>query len=88
LNSSYLREYILGRIYEDPLALKQLSLCTVVVLIIESHSRWVTCQNARYDRYIGYVSVTIYVLALSSDSGFPRFGCLIVVFLLTKFPLR
>jgi hypothetical protein len=34
------------------------------------------------------VSVTVYVLALSSDSGFPRFGCLVVVFLLIVFPLR
>jgi hypothetical protein len=40
------------------------------------------CQSAKYDRCIEYVSVTIYVLALSSDSGFPGFGCLGVVFLL------
>jgi hypothetical protein len=51
-------------------------------------SRWVTCQNARYDRCIGYVSVTVYVLALSSDSGFLGFSCPRVVFLLTEFPLR
>jgi hypothetical protein len=29
----------------------------------------------------GYVSVTIYVLYLSSDNGFPGFGCPGVVFL-------
>jgi hypothetical protein len=46
------------------------------------------CQSARYDHYIGYVSVTVYVLALSSDSGFPGFGCPGVVFLLIEFPLR
>jgi len=46
------------------------------------------CQSARYDRCIGYVSVTVYVLALSSDSGFPEFGYPEVVFLLTEFPLR
>jgi hypothetical protein len=46
------------------------------------------CQSARYDRYIGYVSVTIYVLALSSDSEFLGFGCLGVVFLFIEFPLR
>jgi len=34
------------------------------------------------------VSVTFYVLALSSNSGFLRFGCLGVVFLLIEFPLR
>jgi hypothetical protein len=51
------------------------------------HSCWVTCQGVRYDRYIGYVSVTIYVLALSSHSGFPRFACPRVVFLLIEFPL-
>jgi hypothetical protein len=51
------------------------------------HSHWVTCQSARYDRSFGYVSVTVYVLALSSDSGFPGFGCPGVVFLLIEFPL-
>jgi hypothetical protein len=51
-------------------------------------SRWVTCQSARYDRYIGYVIVTVFVLALSSDSGFLRFGFSGVVFLLIEFPLR
>jgi hypothetical protein len=50
-------------------------------------SRWVTCQSARYDCCIGYVSITVYVLALSFDSGFPRFGCLGVVFFLIEFPL-
>jgi hypothetical protein len=34
-----------------------------------------------------YVSVTVYVLALSSDSGFPGFGYPIVVFLFIEFPL-
>jgi hypothetical protein len=29
------------------------------------------CQSARYDRCIRYVSVTVYALALSSDSEFP-----------------
>lgn len=33
----------------------------------------------------GYVSVTMYVLALSSDSGFPGFGCTGVVFLFIEF---
>jgi hypothetical protein len=56
--------------------------------LVGRRSRWVTCQSARYNRYIGYVSVTVYVLALSSDSEFPGFGCLGVVFLLIKFPLR
>jgi hypothetical protein len=45
------------------------------------------CQSARYDRCIGYVSVTVYVLALSFDSGFPGFGYPEVVFLLIEFPL-
>jgi hypothetical protein len=36
----------------------------------------------------GYVSVTIYVLALSSDSGFHEFGYPGVVFLFIEFPLR
>jgi hypothetical protein len=35
----------------------------------------------------GYVSLTFYVLALSSDSGFIRFGCPGVVFLFIEFPL-
>jgi hypothetical protein len=34
------------------------------------------------------VSVTIYVLALSSDSRFLGFGCPGVIFLLIEFPLR
>jgi hypothetical protein len=34
------------------------------------------------------VSVTVYVLVLSSDSEFSEFGWLIVVFLLIEFPLR
>jgi len=34
------------------------------------------------------VSVTVYVLALSSDSGFLGFGCPGLVFLLTEFQLR
>jgi hypothetical protein len=34
-----------------------------------------TCQNARYYRCIGSVSVIVYILALSSNSGFPEFGC-------------
>jgi hypothetical protein len=36
------------------------------------------------------VSVIVYVLllALSYDSGFPRFGCIGVVFLLIEFSLR
>jgi hypothetical protein len=45
-------------------------------------------QSARYARYIVYVSVTVYVLALSSNSVFPGFGCPRVVFLLIEFPLR
>jgi len=36
----------------------------------------------------GYVSVTVFVVALSSDSGFPGFGCPRVVFLLIEFPFR
>jgi hypothetical protein len=36
----------------------------------------------------GYVSVTFYILALSSDSGFRGFGCPRVVFLFSEFPLR
>jgi hypothetical protein len=51
-------------------------------------SYWVTCQSAGYDRCIGYVSVTVYVLALSFDSGFPGFSCPGVDFLLIDFPLR
>jgi hypothetical protein len=39
LDSLELREYILGRIYEDLLALKPLLLCVVVVLIIEVYVR-------------------------------------------------
>jgi len=34
------------------------------------------------------VSATIFVLVLSSNSGFLRFGCTRVVFLLIEFPLR
>jgi hypothetical protein len=34
---------------------------------VGKHSCWVTRQSARYDRCIGYVSVTVYVLALSSE---------------------
>jgi hypothetical protein len=37
---------------------------------------------------IGYASITVFVLALSSNSGFPRFGYPGVVFLLIEFPLR
>jgi len=33
----------------------------------------------------GYVSVDVFVLALSSDSGFLRFGCPGAVFLLIEF---
>jgi len=33
----------------------------------------------------GYVSVIVYVLALSSGSGYPRFGCPGVVFLFIEF---
>jgi hypothetical protein len=51
-------------------------------------SRWVMCQSARYDRCIGYVSVTVYVQALSFDGGIPGFGCPGVVFLFIEFPLR
>jgi hypothetical protein len=36
----------------------------------------------------GYVSVTVFVLSLSSDSGFLGFGCPGVIFLLIEFPLR
>jgi hypothetical protein len=50
-------------------------------------SRWVTCQSAIYDHCIEYVSVTVYVLALSFDSGFPEFGCPRVIFLFIEFPL-
>jgi hypothetical protein len=39
LNSLELREYILGRIYEDPLALKPLLLYAVDVLVIEVYLR-------------------------------------------------
>jgi hypothetical protein len=39
LNSLELREYILGRICEDPLALKLLLLCASVVLVIEVYLR-------------------------------------------------
>jgi hypothetical protein len=39
LNSLELREYILGRICEDPLALKPLPLCTVSVFVIEFYLR-------------------------------------------------
>jgi len=35
-----------------------------------------------------FVSTSSLELALSLDSGFPGFGCLRVVFLFTKFPLR
>jgi hypothetical protein len=42
--------------------------------LVGRHSRWITCQSARYNRCIGYVSVTVYVLALSSDSRFPGFA--------------
>jgi hypothetical protein len=56
--------------------------------LVGRHSRWVTCQSARFDRCIGYVSVTIFVLALSSDSGFSEFGCPEVVFPLIEFPLH
>jgi hypothetical protein len=34
------------------------------------------------------VSVTVYVLALCSDSGFPGFGYLGVDFIFIEFPLR
>jgi hypothetical protein len=34
-----------------------------------------------------HVSVTVYVLALSSGSGFPGFDCPRVVFLFIEFPL-
>jgi hypothetical protein len=51
-------------------------------------SCWVTCQSARYDRCIEYVSVTVFVLALSSDSRFLGFGCPEVIFLLIEFPLH
>jgi hypothetical protein len=53
--------------------------------MVGRHSRWVTCQSARYDRCIGYVSVTVYVLALSSNSEFPGFGCPRVVFIFIEF---
>jgi hypothetical protein len=39
LNSLELRDYILGRICEDPLALKPLPLCVVAVLVIEVYLR-------------------------------------------------
>jgi hypothetical protein len=39
LNSLKLRENILGRTCEDPLALKSLAFCVVVVLIIEVYLR-------------------------------------------------
>jgi hypothetical protein len=41
---------------------------------------WVTCKSARYDRCIGYMSVTVFVLTLSCDSRFSGFGCFVVVF--------
>jgi hypothetical protein len=44
--------------------------------------------SAKSNRCIAYVSVIVYVLALSSDNGFPGFGCPGMVFLLTEFPLR
>jgi hypothetical protein len=31
--------------------------------LVGRRSRWVTCQSARYDRCIGYVSVTVYIQA-------------------------
>jgi hypothetical protein len=37
---------------------------------------------------MGFVSTSALLLALSLDSGFPRFGCSGVVFLFTEFPLR
>jgi hypothetical protein len=58
-----------------------------VGVLVGRRSRWVTCQSARYDHYIGYVSVTAYILALSSDSGFLGFGYPEVVFLLIEFLL-
>jgi hypothetical protein len=51
-------------------------------------SCWVTCQSDRYDRCIGYVSVTVYVLGFFLNSGYPGFGCPRVVFLLIEFPLH
>jgi len=39
LNSLELREYILGKICEDPLALKLFSLCAIFVLVIEVYLR-------------------------------------------------
>jgi hypothetical protein len=34
------------------------------------------------------VSVTVYILALSSNSGFPGFGCSGVIFLFIEFPIH
>jgi hypothetical protein len=55
--------------------------------LVGRRSRWITCQSARYDRCTEYVSVTVFVLALSSDSGFLGFGCPGVIFILIEFPL-
>jgi hypothetical protein len=46
------------------------------------------CKSVRYDRCIGYMSVTVYVLALSSNCGFPGYGCPGGVFLLIEFPFH
>jgi hypothetical protein len=56
--------------------------------LVRRRSHWVTCQSARYDHCIRYVSVIVFVLALSYDSGFPGFGCPGVIFLLIEFLLR
>jgi hypothetical protein len=62
--------------------------CSRVGDLVGSRSCWVTCQSARYNHCIEYVSVTVFVLALSFDSEFPGFGCLGVIFLLIEFPFR
>jgi hypothetical protein len=36
----------------------------------------------------GYVNVTVFVIGLFFDSGFPGFGCPGVVFIFIEFPLR
>jgi hypothetical protein len=78
-------KYILGR---SPKVKKIHRRLLKVVDMFVRRSRWVTCQSARYDRCIGYVSTTVYVLALSSDSGFPGFGYPGVVVFLIEFPFR
>jgi len=64
----YLREVPKGKgIHRRPLQVRDL---------VGRRSCWVMCQSVRYDHCIGYVSITVFVLALSFDSGFPGFSCL------------